>query len=470
VDDFAAATTVFVEPPQMGRPLAPGEIALNFGISGIAIGNEQAWEDVIDAFVASDPDVGDVTLDTPDFSENNLGSMAQNYDCFYFPNNQVPSADLSLLLSLDPFMDADFDFDRGDVLGDILAQVQRDNRTWAYPLNIEPQVLWYNPQVFMQSGVLEPVEGWTIDAFEDALRQLQTDADVAAFTNNSFSNEYILMLIAAYGGMPIDFRTNSPTLQFTDPAAVAAIERVLDLAKEGYIDYEALFNPNNRARFFSIDSDTEEPIYSDSLSGLLAGINVRGFGGENGPGNFGQAAETTEATHVPATYPQGSQYIPVSYSIGTGYISATAQNPEACYRWLSTIAGHQELFTRMPARQSLIEDPNLTSTLGETTVNFYRAFSQILSQPNVVEFPTTTTGVAVSENVFYMNWLFRAFDRYVLENADLERELEEAQFYAEAFRGCADQLEPPEPGTVAQFNYFQSLNECAATADPSLSG
>jgi hypothetical protein len=44
-----------------------------------------------------------------------------------------------------------------------------------------------------------------------------------------------MMLIAAYGGLPIDYRTTPATLNFTDPATISAIQQVLDLAKNGYI-------------------------------------------------------------------------------------------------------------------------------------------------------------------------------------------------------------------------------------------
>jgi hypothetical protein len=48
------------------------------------------------------------------------------------------------------------------------------------------------------------------------------------------------MLIAAYGGLPFDYRTDPPTLNFTDPATVEAIRQVLDLAKADLIQYETL--------------------------------------------------------------------------------------------------------------------------------------------------------------------------------------------------------------------------------------
>ena len=50
---------------------------------------------------------------------------------------------------------------------------------------------------------------------------------------------------------------------------------------------------------------------------------------------------------------------------GTGYISATSQNPDACYRWLTYIAQHVDIFGAMPARLSQITDPNFAQTFGD---------------------------------------------------------------------------------------------------------
>jgi hypothetical protein len=49
----------------------------------------------------------------------------------------------------------------------------------------------------------------------------------------------MLTLIAAYGGLPLDTRTDPPTVNFSDPATVNALQQVLDLVKNGYISYAA---------------------------------------------------------------------------------------------------------------------------------------------------------------------------------------------------------------------------------------
>src|SRR6185295_5412058 len=100
--------------------------------------------------------------------------------CYYLPFNSVPDADLSKLLDLDPFLNADSTFDKSDMLGSLLSQVVRENKTWALPMTIDPSVLLYNSDLFSKANVPEPGAGWTMDAFLDALHSLKTDPNASA--------------------------------------------------------------------------------------------------------------------------------------------------------------------------------------------------------------------------------------------------------------------------------------------------
>ncbi len=101
--------------------------------------------------------------------------------------------------------------------------------------------------IFQQAGVPLPEGTWTLDQFIDALRTLKDYLDKTPFVSHNINGESLMMLIAAYGGLPIDYRTSPATFNFTDPATVDAIQQVLDLAKNGYIDYHAACQ--HRCRF-----------------------------------------------------------------------------------------------------------------------------------------------------------------------------------------------------------------------------
>jgi maltose-binding protein MalE len=464
-DARKGTSVVYVATPIPTPVLQPGEVVLKFGIQqGFGFGNVGTdWQTVIDQFVASDPQVGQVILDTP-LPGTSLEEMPSKYDCFYLGYNAVPNIDLSLILNLDPFMDTDPSFSRTDVVGNTLAQLQMDNRTYAFPIDIQPSVLRYDPQQFASAGVPEPSSGWTVDQFVDALNQLkQYTGDTAPFNARDFGGSYLLMLIAAYGGLPFDYRTNPATINFTDPATVSAIQQVLDLAKTGLIDYQAQGQGN-----FVVGGPQQgnPPIYTANLT---RGGGFGGFGGgPGGGGNGGGAAATYNVT----TYPTGSQYTPISYSIGSAYISANAQNPDACYRLISTIAQQTELFGAMPARRSQINDPNLAASQGTSTVAAYQQLDTMMQDPNAIVFPAITgggTGASTAATFLTRLWLNRAFDNYVLNDMDLTTQLEDAQTYATGFVQCTDSLPPFDAGTQTQQEYLQSILSCATQVDPSFS-
>jgi ABC-type glycerol-3-phosphate transport system substrate-binding protein len=458
------SVVVEVEPPLPAAELAPGEIALNFGYQSFVspLPNQAEWDQAIEDFVWSDPDVGQVVFET-DFGVA-LDDMAEQFDCFYLTYNAVPNLNLQTVLNLDPFIDADPAFDRGDVVGNVMTELMRDNKVWAFPMMVQPSVLRYNPDRFAQAGLYMPENGWTIDMFTDALLALKTSPeDPAPFVPRALNGgNYLLMLVAAYGGLPLDYRTTPTTVNFTDPANVDAIRQVLDLARDGYIDYQPLaILDADSATTFNIEfgqSDSEDAIYPDSLD--IFGLNIGDFR-EYG---LGGASEGDLAV----TYPRGNTYSPASYTINTAYISATAENPDACYRWLSFISVRAELLSGMPARRTLLNDPVFEAAAGSEQAAFYREFDAYMQSPDAVSFPSFGASTVGVGNLVIQQWLFRAFDRYVLQDADLEVELEEVELFVRSYQECEAGIPPYDPDLFPeQDEYAQFYIDCVTRIDPS---
>ncbi|GIK63636.1 MAG: hypothetical protein BroJett018_14300 [Chloroflexota bacterium] len=464
-DERRNTVTISIIPPPEPVVLAPGEVALNFGMASsfIMIGpggglpNQEQWDQISQDFAASDPDVGAVNVEQA--MGRSLEELAQQYDCFTLGYNAVSGdSNLSSILSLDPFLDTDLNFDRNDVIGNTLSQLQVDNKTWALPIGIQADVLRYDTELFSNAGVPLPDGGWTVDEFADALESLQYGlGDSAAFQPLDPGGTYLLMLIAAYGGLPIDYRTEPPTINFIDPATVDAIRQVLDLAKNGYIEYQELGGNTFAVSIGGSDGINTIAITTDSLSPF----SFR----RGGPPGSQQAEDTTAIV----SYPRGTTYNVASYNIVTGYVSATAENPEACYRWLSEVAQHPELYSAMPARTSQLSDPSITTSQGEDLTALYNELAATISDPNTITFPQSFRESGSPANFAREYWLKQAFDRYVLEDADLETELAQAQQYTQDYISCISDLPPFDPSSTDQNymqDYFGQITTCAATADP----
>jgi ABC-type glycerol-3-phosphate transport system substrate-binding protein len=421
--------------PLPEQVLADGEMALSFGVfsSLSPLPNQGQWINLARDFAEEDAEVGAVNLEVT--SSFRLEDIAASYDCFYLPGDAMV-LDTQYLTSINPLLASDPDFDTDDMVGSVIQRLTIDNQIWGMPLTIEPAVMWIDRDRFNAAGLPIPQGTWTINEFTAALTAFESSIDGTLITSYHFAFDdiYLLMLIAGYGGLPIDYRTNPPTLNFTEPETVAAIRQVLDLAKAGRINYMSLIDTpmissSGTTAFVLAPLDD-----SNSRHGEL--VRMGGFGGD----------------YQLIAYPSGTDYTPIAYTVGAAYISATAQNPEACYRFIAHVAQHPELFTGMPVRRSQINSPEVLASRGEETVAFYNTIDQTTQSLNAIEFPSD----ASLGDTYTRRWLDRAFDRYVLEDADLEAELADAQTQTQAFLDCLDAISESE-------DYNQQWGECMTT-------
>lgn len=450
------ATILFVSTPVPTPSFGADQMLLNFGLSFYTseLPNQPEWDRLVTDFLATHPAVGNVNLTTQFFSQDGMETV----DCYYQPSNAVPYLELEDYISLDPFMDADPAFDRGDFIGDTLTQMQREGRTWGYPISIQPQILWYNYEIFNEQGLPAPEDGWSIDEFRDALEQLKgtlEDEDAPVFRAESFGNTYLLMLIAAYGGVPYDYRTDPPTINFNEPDTVDAIRQILDLAKEGYINYQQLVS--NGGMFGGFGA----PILSESLTGFSWRLR-----------NRIDPVSSFQEPYFLTTYPYGNEFTPVAYDIGAAYIQDHAQNPEICYQFIAYIAQRPDLFAAIPARRSQLTDPSLSAAWGADMAALYQTFGELIESPNALILTRQYAGNDSFNTYVEPMWLNKAFDNYVLNGGDLETELATAQQRAEEYRECVSgipevnlaELDTPEASQA----HYRQFTDCAISVDPSM--
>lgn len=461
-------TQITVQTPLPSANLAPGEIALKFGISSMmpSLPNQDQWDSFAADFAERDPEVGAVQLKSGFF--DSLEDMVEDYDCFFATSNIIPTADLGLLRSLDPLLATDQSFDPNDMVNGVMQQVQRDGQVWALPVMIQPLVMRYNAELFAQAGVTPPVNGWSVEEFEYALQALAAvSGEEEPFIPRTFSNTHLLMLIAAYGGLPLDYRTNPVTINFTDPNTVAAIQRVLDLAKNNYMDYSNLASSGNVV-VFSINEENSTPLYTETLSdigGVSGGGMIVSAVSSSGDGDDVKIPQNVDPI---APFPQGSTYTAMSYDLSAAYISANTAYTEACYRFISELAQRTDLITGMPARHSIINSPELAAAQTPEKVTFYQTMDVLMQNSNSVIIPAgfnfdpSTIG-----NTLLAFWLNRTFDRYVNEDVDLAAELAEAEMFTKDFQNCTGALAPYDPNSDEFQSYFQQFRDCAVQVDPS---
>ena len=452
--DLFGTQELIVQGPEVIE-LAPGEIALKFGVNSILVPlpTQEEWDRLIEDFVFDDFEVGHVSFEVEQgFFDVEIEALAEEFDCFYLPDNEVQNADLSFLLSLDPLLSTDINFDSSDYVGNVFEQVRRNDQTWALPMVVQPEVMFYNTDVFNQYGVPFPQGGWTVPEFERALRDLKiTQDDPAPFIPQSLGGTYLQVLIAAYGGLAIDHRATPPVVNFADPAVVDAARQILDLAKDGYIQYDGL---TENLGFNIFGSRSADVALYNRLLNPIGDLPFLGGGADR------------EVNKL-ITFPQGAQLNAVSFDMGTVYISASTLYPDACYRFISAMSNTPELFNEMPARRSQIKDPALAERQGTDAAAFYQALDVLMQQPSTILIPTPLGAGLEGANIFLATiWMNRAFDRYVFDDADLELELQDAQQFASEFLLCAESIPPVNPAEDDFENYIEQVITCATDVDP----
>lgn len=402
---YSGTVQITVSEPVLPATAMPGQVILHFGmnIGSPIIPNEPLLQQFAFEFALNHPNIQEIRIE-PSSAEPN--QLATHFDCFYSNENIVFDLDLANILSLDPLLNADPNFVPSDLIGNTLEQLQRDGRTWAYPLGIRPYVLRYNPAVFNQYAISQPHSDWHTDEFDTVLRSVwEQTGESTPVLEPLFGtgNTYVLMLIAAHGGLLFGYSTDPPLVNLTSAETISAVGNVLDLAREGIIGYVPL-NPDRSSSILY----GAPPILVDNLKSEL-------------PFNY--------SSYQIIGFPIGSQYRPVSYSIGTAYISVQSTDPQLCYEWIGALAQRPDLLNNFPTTLGIPDISISVNQLGQNAGEFFDIFVSYLGMSDTIIIPER-------QDFYETRWVNQAFDRYVLEEANLVDVLAEAQALIEAYRVC----------------------------------
>lgn len=397
--------------PTLFPEVATNEIILNFAIQApiMPLPNISSWEQFFMDFSAEDPQVGFVNFQ----SSLLLNYDAYNeYDCFYSTTNLISFFGPSNLLDVSPLLNSDPNFTIDDLLPQTLFPYRLDNKLLGIPIAIFPSAIWYNVQELLAVDSEPSQNIWTIDKFEDLINNVEIQP-LLELRSSSISD--ILLLIAAYGGLPFDYRTNPPILDITGRETIAAIQRVSLLIRDGTISHR-LFDS------FLGNNESEPLAFTDIL--------------DSSSYQLARLSATTEVGEIYGltSFPVGSQYIPLSFSTGAGYISSTTLYPEACYRLLSNLSNEVTLYMAMPTRISVLDRLEIELALPEELLDFYHNFAQSLQNPAAVIIPRVSSPE--------LTWFQEAIANYMAEDTSLEEELVVVEEKITELRQCVENASP----------------------------
>jgi ABC-type glycerol-3-phosphate transport system substrate-binding protein len=136
--------------------------------------------------------------------------------------------------------------------------------------------------------------------------------------------------------------------------------------------------------------------------------------------------------------PQGPGQV-IRFMLMAYYVSAQAEHPQACWEWLKFLTEQPELFSPyvetahagLPARRSVAASPVYSERVGPVLAASYRAAAE------QGERAVSLVSMNRPEITLPLQWFEQALQT-IMEGADVEYELNQAQRKAEAFTGCLE--------------------------------
>ncbi len=399
---------------------------------------------------------------TPDIQDVTAAMLAQTNDCFFW-FGPLSSKDYEALLDLRPLLEADPNFRRDDIFPAALALYSREGRIYGLPYAVNMRTLIYNHAAFEAAGVQPPRADWKPNDFLAAAQALTRGEGGDrrwGYVPLGGPQSDLLFFINQFGarlmvGEGKDLRPN-----YTDPKTIAAIRWYLDLSMVHKV------TPPFRFVYQRDDFGGEDRSYELIQSGRVGmwfgyaesfqeGVVIQPIEPGGGPAPTAAPLTPVERDIRAAPLPVGGAGVPSSELFIRGlFISARAQQPQACWEWIKFLSSDTSLmYGDMPARRSVAQSEAFLKQIPPERAAQFEAIRATLALPSQ----------NISDaNIIYSQhtdpyWFFKALSAVVEKGANLEKELAEAQRFATAFAECMNRANA-------------RLAACAKEADPDYKG
>ncbi|MBN1657334.1 MAG: extracellular solute-binding protein [Anaerolineae bacterium] len=449
----AAATpapTVVVAPAENETPVPEGVTAITF-MPSLGDLDLEPYRDLARRFHELHPDIlVDVQMvpimgaSVPDTLE-----IAESADCFQAYPSLNNVEDREAVLSLAPFLDADPAVSIDDYYRQAVAEFTWQGQLLGLPADIVPYVIEYNKDLFGAAGVEYPAAGWTWEEFVEravALTHGESDDEKQyGFVGEYYELNDLVFFLEHLGATLIDPEADPPALSFDDAATLDAVVAYAALSTEYGI----------------------KPVYLTDLADLAGASSM--YLERQALVDGGRAAMWTSSSAIPEITTGARQFdigvapLPVkpgvegagTYTSASGYfISASSDQPQACWLWITFLSGQPGAVRGLPARRSVAESDAYREQVGAERAAAYLA--------SVAGFDHRSSFQAFSEEAWLgvgILWLGRAYGQIVEGEATPEEALAAAQDLADDYRACI----------VAAGDFeAETWEACAQEVDPTL--
>jgi multiple sugar transport system substrate-binding protein len=306
-------------------------------------------------------------------------------------------------LDLEPFIEADPEFDLKDFYPQALEAFRWEGKLWGLPVTVSPQVIFYNKELFNQAGVEYPEPDWTWDAFLSKVSLLTSeDEKQYGFLDMPLDSQYVVPLSILFP--VIVSRTGSLSefpLSFDDPRMVNAVEWYFS-----NIRWELEIPPVS-------EDERKNLIMEGKVAMWIDLARQAGY-------YRSKLRERYEIGVVPLP---GGKTRAAAFLYDGYFISQKSEHPGECWKWIKYLSMHllPEEYGGwgLPAFQPLAESPQLWEKLGEEVQAYHECLQyEAISSPALFgDYPA-----------FYHRWeaFIKALKR-IAQGADIEATLRKAE-------------------------------------------
>jgi multiple sugar transport system substrate-binding protein len=328
----------------------------------------QIYRNLAQQFTAANPAI--IVEVEPVAGTSSLAANAVQSDCFQ-GFSSFNRQELSSVLALDPFLDADSNLSPHDFYPLALDAFSAQGQLWGLPGQMDITLIGYNKDLFDAAGVPYPTSGWTMSDFLAVAQALTQGEDVDkqyGFIPGSFESTDLLDWLERLGADLIDETANPPVLFLNDPTTVAAFQWYTDLITMHQVRptfSQGLGSLENRQQRRELIENGRAAMWIDSAFSQGAG-----------------EVTLTNVGYVPLPVGQGG-LSHLSYQSITGYfISAetTAESRQACWQWMTYLTGQPDVDAGLSARQTTVTSVGQMGT--ERTTAWLQSV-QMATQPAI---------------------------------------------------------------------------------------
>ena len=421
--------------------ISPDDVVVRFVVMDA---NNTLYRSLADQFNEANPGIV-IKIEEPNFfgGDFSLEGMVSSADCFKWWNPISAEADLEMVLSLQPFLDADSELSERDFYPAAFEKFRQDSQIMGLPASIEIPLLAYNKNIFDAAGVPYPEPNWTLDDFLNTATALTTDAPdgekVYGFVPDLFEVSTFFQFLSTMGADMMDRSVDPPQAVLTSPEFISAVRWYTNLSTEYGV--KPSFNIDFSGAITEDIWQQKDDLVQGDRAGLWPYDTFVSFGGSL------ELAEQADQSHVGLVpYPQGETSAGLS-NVSGYYIRSNTNVRQPCWEWIKYMTGEASTApSGLPARISTAESDVFAQKVGADAAQ---------TMIDTVQNMSAETG---NQDDSFDSWFggnFEIFQDAALDIFDgtvpVEEGLQKAQDRTERYRLCIIEQDLVDSGSFEEW-------------------